>query len=74
MRDADNLQNGISRRELDQLWTSRGGEIRPVRRTGEVRYIDPTTGDRSSCFNNRRKDVPRAVVAWVRKHLPQPPK
>lgn len=64
---AVSIERGISMRELKRLWQQVGGEVQEVRRTGEVRFYYPPTGERSGMANNRRRDAPLRLVVFVRR-------
>jgi hypothetical protein len=58
-------QYGINRRSLDRILIQLGGRVRPVRRTGEIRYTHPLVSSRPRA-NKRRKDAPNHLVDFVR--------
>lgn len=45
-----------------------GIEVEPVRRTGEIRFRSPLTGDPPVTLNNRRDDASRAVEKLIDRH------
>ena len=45
--------------------------VRPVRRTGEVRFISPNPDEPPVTLNNRRKDASRAVEKLIDRHRPK---
>jgi len=49
-------------RSFDKLWRQNGGHIKPVRRTGESRYINPAFPE-SVRTNGRRKAVPAVLLS-----------
>lgn len=59
------------RSRRDQIAEARrlGLIVQPVRRTGEIRFLDPAGGS-SVRLNNRRKDGTRAVEAMLAKARP----
>ena len=62
----DNLPcYGLNRQRLDRIFRDVGGRITIPSGTGEIRYWHPLIG-RYATANMRRKDAPRALVAYVR--------
>ena len=55
---------GVNRRELDRFFKKLGGEVIPLRRTGEVQYVHPLFARRPRA-DGRRKDAPRHLVRFV---------
>lgn len=69
MSETVKIEQGVSMRVLKQLWLQHGGEIQPMRRTGEQRFYHPGLKQKSGCYNNRRKDAPAKLVSFVRRLL-----
>lgn len=57
---------GINRRELDKILRDLGGEVRKLRRTGEIVYRHPSLAQRPKA-DERRKDAPAHLVKFVRR-------
>lgn len=55
-------------RKAKRIWVMLGGEIVPVRRTGEMRYLHPTF-PRSVRANDRRSDVPAVLLSRINQLL-----
>ncbi len=55
-------------RYAKRLWVELGGLLRPVRGTGELRYVHPLFPD-SIRVNDRRSDVPAIVLCRINKLL-----
>jgi len=55
-------------RYAKQLWCELGGTVRPVRGTGEVRYVHPAFAG-SIRANDRRSDVPAVLLCRLKKLL-----
>ncbi len=58
------LHHGMNLFALHRHFLAIGGTIKPVRRTGEIRYSHPLMLQRPRA-DGRRKDAPRHLVAFV---------
>lgn len=54
--------------KANRTWIALGGTIKPVRRTGEVRYTHPAFFD-SVRANGRRKDTPAVLLSRINQLL-----
>ena len=52
-------------RNIRDLWTSAGGIVEDIRRTGEERFSHPRL-ERPVKVNKRRKDCPRKLLSALR--------
>lgn len=52
------------RRQAKKLWIKLGGQMVPVRGTGELRYLHPAF-NKSVRANNRRHDVPAVILSRI---------
>jgi hypothetical protein len=59
-------------RYAKRLWQELGGIIKPVRGTGELRYLHPAFPD-SIRANDRRSDVPAVLLCRINKLLVRSP-
>lgn len=59
-----NVVHGMNRADLDRCLRSLGGQVKFLRRTGDVQYSHPTLQERPRA-NGRRKDAPRSLTAFV---------
>lgn len=55
-------------RRAQRIWLLLGGEMIPVRRTGEMRYVHPHF-DSTIRANDRRSDVPAVLLSRINQLL-----
>lgn len=65
MNHAVHTSNG---RRAQKIWIMLGGEMIPVRRTGEMRYIHPAFQNTIRA-NDRRTDVPAVLLSRINQLL-----
>lgn len=65
MNYAIHTSNG---RMAKKIWIMLGGEIVPIRRTGEMRYVHPEFAN-TIRTNGRRSDVPAALLSRINQLL-----
>lgn len=65
MNHAIHTSNG---RRAQKIWILLGGEMTPVRRTGEMRYLHPAFPSTIRA-NDRRTDVPAVLLSRINQLL-----
>lgn len=65
MNHAVHTSNG---RRAQKIWIMLGGEMIPVRRTGEMRYLHPAFPNTIRA-NDRRSDVPAVLLSRINQLL-----
>lgn len=64
-RKSDSRGGNPNLLEVMRRWRELGGEVKPVRKTGELDFLHPNVG--RTRVNGRRKDCPMKLLTLLRR-------